>query len=82
MDKPYVFVNMAKTLDGKIACADGNTVSHGTEADREEMDHLRAEADAVIWGGKTLRAYPYSARIRDKARVARRGCARGARLSR
>ena len=72
MDKPYVFVNMAMTLDGKIACADGNTVSPETEADREEMDRLRAEADAVIWGGKTLRAYPYPARIRDEARVARR----------
>ena len=55
MDKPFVFANLAMTLDGKIAGHDREDFSLGSGADRMEMDRLRARADVVIWGGQTLR---------------------------
>ena len=69
---PYVFVNMAMTLDGKIAGAGREEFSLGTEADRREMDRLRAEADIVLWGGETLRAARCPARIKDAGLIAAR----------
>ncbi len=69
---PYVFVNMAMTLDGKIAGAGREDFSLGTEADRREMDRLRAESDIVLWGGETLRAARCPARIKDAGLIAAR----------
>ncbi len=69
---PYVFVNMAMTLDGKIAGAGREDFSLGSEADRREMDKLRAEADIVLWGGETLRAARCPARIKDAGLIAAR----------
>ncbi|MBI2177495.1 MAG: dihydrofolate reductase family protein, partial [Candidatus Tectomicrobia bacterium] len=63
MARPYVFVNMAVTLDGKIAAADRKGFSLGSTADRREMDRLRAEADIVLWGGETIRAARGPARV-------------------
>ncbi len=68
----HVFVNMAITLDGKIAGAFGERISLGTEADRREMDRLRAEADIVVWGGETLRRARCPARVSDPALIASR----------
>ncbi len=69
---PYVFVNMAMTLDGKIAGAGREDFPLGSEADRREMDRLRSEANIVLWGGETLRVARCPARIRDPALIARR----------
>lgn len=69
---PFVFVNMAMTLDGKIASAGRENFSLGSKADRREMDRLRAEADIVLWGGETLRVARYPGRIQDKSFVASR----------
>ncbi|MFC1490967.1 RibD family protein [Nitrospinota bacterium] len=68
----YVFVNMAITLDGKIAGAFGERFSLGTDADRKEMDRLRAGADIVIWGGNTLREARSPARVRGPGLIASR----------
>lgn len=68
----YVFVNMAITLDGKIAGAFGEKKALGTEADRREMDRLRAGADVVLWGGTTLREARCPARVRDPALISGR----------
>lgn len=68
----YVFVNMAITLDGKIAGAFGEKRALGSEADRREMDRLRAGADVVLWGGATLRAAGHAARVRDPALISER----------
>lgn len=72
MARPYVFVNMAVTLDGKIAAADRKGFSLGSTADRREMDRLRAEADIVLWGGETIRAARGPARVRDPRLTASR----------
>lgn len=70
MGAPFVFANLAMTLDGKIAAFDRENLSIGSRADRLEMDRLRARADVVLWGGETLRAARHPARVREK-RLAR-----------
>ena len=72
MARPCVFVNMAVTLDGKIAAADRDSFALGSGADRREMDRLRAEADIVLWGGQTLRSARGPARVRDPGLAASR----------
>ncbi len=72
MDKPFVYANLAVTLDGKIASFDREDFSLGSRADRLEMDRLRARADAVIWGGETLRTARHPARVREESLVSDR----------
>ena len=72
MEKPFVFANLAMTLDGKIAGRDREDFSLGSGADRLEMDRLRARADAVIWGGETLRTARHPARVREESLVRER----------
>lgn len=72
MDKPFVYANLAMTLDGKIASFDRKDFSLGSKADRLEMDRLRAGADVVIWGGETLRTARHPARVREESLVRER----------
>lgn len=72
MDEPFVYANLAVTLDGKIASFDREDFSLGSKADRLEMDRLRARADAVIWGGETLRTARHPARVREESLVRER----------
>ncbi len=72
MGRPFVFSNLAMTLDGKIAAFDRADFSLGSEEDRLEMDRLRARADVVLWGGETLRAARHPARVREKSLVEER----------
>lgn len=67
MERPFVFANLAMTLDGKIAGFDRADFPLGSKADRLEMDRLRAKADIVLWGGGTLRAARHPARVREKS---------------
>jgi riboflavin biosynthesis pyrimidine reductase len=56
-DRPWIFANFVQTLDGitswKGEHALGSDISHSAE-DRWLMDLLRAHADAVLLGSKTL----------------------------
>lgn len=72
MEKPFVYANLAMTLDGKIASFDRENFSLGSGADRLEMDRLRACADVVIWGGETLRTARHPARVREESLVRER----------
>lgn len=56
MERPYVYVNMAMTVDGKITSAAREYPKFASLRDRERMDRLRAEADALIVGAGTIRA--------------------------
>ena len=76
MEKPFVYANLAMTLDGKIASFDRADFSLGSKADRLEMDRLRACADVVIWGGQTLRTARHPARVREES-LARERVERG-----
>jgi riboflavin-specific deaminase-like protein len=51
---PFVLVNMAMTADGKIATADRAVSSFGSERDHEHLLELRATADAVMAGARTV----------------------------
>jgi riboflavin-specific deaminase-like protein len=51
---PFVFVNMAMTADGKIATANRAVASFGGARDHEHLLKLRATADAVMAGARTV----------------------------
>lgn len=54
MNRPYVFINVAMTADGKIDTFQRKGSAISSERDKERVDRLRAEADAIMVGGKTL----------------------------
>ena len=51
---PFVFSNFAITADGKIAFADGSFTPFSSRCDHEHMMELRATADAVLCGARTV----------------------------
>jgi riboflavin-specific deaminase-like protein len=51
---PFVFINMAITADGKIATANRVVHSFGSARDLEHLYKLRATADAVMCGARTV----------------------------
>jgi riboflavin-specific deaminase-like protein len=52
--RPFVFINMAMTADCKIATANRAVSSFGSKRDLEHLYELRATADAVMAGARTL----------------------------
>jgi 2,5-diamino-6-(ribosylamino)-4(3H)-pyrimidinone 5'-phosphate reductase len=75
---PYILVNMAMTADGKIAMRHRAASSFGSATDKRHLLELRASADAVMAGARTvdsddINLGPGPARFR-RARV-RRGLA-------
>jgi 2,5-diamino-6-(ribosylamino)-4(3H)-pyrimidinone 5'-phosphate reductase len=54
--RPYVIVNVAATVDGKIDTFERRGASISTDFDRQRVDRLRAESDAIMVGGRTLLA--------------------------
>ncbi len=55
---PFVFVNMAMTADGKIATANRDLSSFGSARDHAHLLELRATADAVMAGARTVDLNP------------------------
>ena len=51
---PFVFVNMAVTADGKIATANRAVHTFGSARDLRHLYELRATADAVMCGARTV----------------------------
>ncbi len=51
---PFIFLNMAMTADGKIATTNRVVSSFGSKRDHEQLYKLRATADAVMAGARTL----------------------------
>jgi riboflavin-specific deaminase-like protein len=51
---PFVFSNFAMTADGKIAFANGRFTPFSSRRDRDHMMELRATADAVMCGARTI----------------------------
>ena len=54
MNRPYTFINVAMTADGKIDTFERKGAAISSKQDKERVDRLRADADAVLVGGKTL----------------------------
>lgn len=55
-ERPFVFVNMATTVDGKITSAGREHPAFASPGDRVRMDRLRAAADALLVGAGTVRS--------------------------
>jgi riboflavin biosynthesis pyrimidine reductase len=73
-DRPFVFVNMVSTIDGR-AQVHGRTGELGEAADLEMLLELRALADAVLIGTGTLRVEGYARLVGAEERRARREAA-------
>ena len=54
MNRPHVHINVAMTADGKIDTIERKGVSISSTLDKQRVDRLRAESDAVLVGGHTL----------------------------
>ena len=70
-DRPFVYVNMIMTVDGRTA-VDGRSSALGGAADLETLLELRTLADAVLIGTGTLRAEGYARLVGSEERRARR----------
>jgi riboflavin-specific deaminase-like protein len=57
---PFVFLNVATTADGKLAPANRRFVAFGSRRDQELLLELRATADAVMAGARTVDLMPVS----------------------
>lgn len=54
MNRPYTFINVAMTADGKIDTFERKGAAISSKRDKERVDELRASADGILVGGKTL----------------------------
>jgi 2,5-diamino-6-(ribosylamino)-4(3H)-pyrimidinone 5'-phosphate reductase len=54
MNRPYTFINVAMTADGKIDTFERKGAAISSKQDKQRVDELRAAADAVLVGGRTL----------------------------
>jgi len=55
---PFVFLNAAMTADGKLAPANRHFLAFGSKRDQRHLLELRATADAVMSGARTVDASP------------------------
>jgi riboflavin-specific deaminase-like protein len=76
--RPFVSLNVATSIDGKLAPIDRGKINFGSSEDRAQMEELRADADAVLIGAGTLRAEDPPLVIRDPDVRARRIATKGA----
>ncbi|MEX2229561.1 MAG: dihydrofolate reductase family protein [Dehalococcoidia bacterium] len=70
-DRPYVFVNMVMSADGRTVI-ERTERGLGSPTDQRLMRELRSLADVVLNGAGTLRASGSSSRLNDPALEARR----------
>jgi len=56
MSRPFVFINVAASADGKIDTFERRGAAISSSADKARVDLLRAGADAIMVGGHTLLA--------------------------
>lgn len=76
MNRPFVFINIAMTADGKIDTIERKGAAISSQRDKERVDQLRADADAIMVGGRTLLDEDPKLTVKSEAlcaeRVARR----------
>ena len=54
MDRPFVHMNVAATADGKIDTFERRGATISSARDKDRVDRLRADADAILIGSRTL----------------------------
>jgi len=71
-DRPYTFINMVTTIDGKsVQGTRDETVSGlGSRRDHEAMQKIEVQADAILAGAQTLRATSLAWNPRSLTRIA------------
>ena len=74
-DRPYTLLSCAVSLDGYLDDASPNRLILSGPADLDEVDALRAAADAILVGAGTVRADNPRLLVRDPARIAAREAA-------
>ena len=52
--RPFTFINVAVTVDGKMDTFERKGAAISSTRDKARVDKLRAESDAVMVGGRTL----------------------------
>jgi 5-amino-6-(5-phosphoribosylamino)uracil reductase len=62
-NRPHTTVVMAMSADGKIADAERSPARFGSSQDKSHLEAQIAQADAVLFGASTLRAYGTTLRI-------------------
>lgn len=67
MNRPYTFINVAMTADGKIDTFERKGAGISSAKDKMRVDELRASADAVLVGGKTLLNEAPKLTVKDEA---------------
>lgn len=68
-NRPFIVMNVAISVDGKISTVRRDTLQFSSASDRDMMDEIRAQADAVLVGARTIRAEdPPPVRIRKRKR--------------
>ncbi|MCX6898401.1 MAG: dihydrofolate reductase family protein [Verrucomicrobia bacterium] len=66
MKRPFVFINMAMTLDGKTSTVERRPTDWTSPADKRHLIELRATADAVMVGARTAETDRTSLSIPDE----------------
>lgn len=54
MNRPYTFINVAMTADGKIDTFERKGSAISSQRDKQRVDELRVSVDGILVGGKTL----------------------------
>jgi 5-amino-6-(5-phosphoribosylamino)uracil reductase len=73
--RPYTIVSCAVSLDGYLDDASARRLLLSGPEDFDQVDELRAQADAILVGAGTVRADDPRLLVRDPARVAARAAA-------
>src|SRR5438067_13914166 len=55
---PFIYLNVATTADGKLAPANRKFVAFSSKRDQQLLLELRARADAVMAGARTVYLVP------------------------
>ena len=74
-DRPYTLLSCAVSIDGYLDDASVDRLILSGPEDLDEVDELRAAADAILVGAGTIRADNPRLLVRDAARSARREAA-------
>jgi len=68
MERPFVFINAAMSVDGKISTVKGTQTRISGIEDLDRVDSLRAESDAIMVGIGTVLADNPSLTVKSKKR--------------
>ncbi len=71
-ERPFVSLNMASSIDGKITTREREKFRFGSDEDRDLMQQLRSRADAVLIGRGTLFDEDPRLVLTDPGHIARR----------